>query len=1477
MSVKGESSKRTEATPEPPKVVVGNLHKDIKTKLPERYDGNRPGLKAFLTQIELYLGFNSDKFNSETEQVLYAVTLLEGAALSWIEPFVADYITHRNATGAVTTNSDKTTIDLFLSWKGFREGISTVFGDIDPERTAERTIQNLRQRGSAATYTSEFQRYSGRTDWNDDALKAQYYRGLKDSVKDEIARSERPDSLHDMIELAIKIDNRAYERQLEKRGQYSAGYSKKSKGKNSYWPQPMELDAAQKIRPKPSEEEMARRREKKLCFECGLPGHMASSHKKGKGKKPWEGRRKQLNATGHVHRVVSRDGGLAWQDVLSKGAQQELLATVDEGQLFLVVEIKGESIRALIDSGATGNFVSPKVVGDNGWETRVKEEPYTLYLVDGEEASSGQVEVETLPLVMAAKGQHLEDIQLDVTEMSHDIILGMPWIRKHNPQIDWATGKVTFSNCSCVRKAAWTAPVTLARKEVCATSPEESGHQAQGPLPEQIAAEYREFKEMFEDRKDIRALPEHRPWDHEIPLREGASPPFSPLYRMSEDNLRTLREYVDKYLKKGYIRESSSPAGAPTLFAPKADGTPRWCIDYRKLNDMTVKDRYALPLADQLRDSLRGAKIFTQLDLREAYHLIRMKEGEEWKTAFRTPYGHYECLVMWEGLTNAPATCQRLLHNVLRPYLDKTCVSYLDDILVYSADEEQHRKDVRDVLTALREAGLRLKPEKCHFYEKEVTFLGYVVKPEGISMDPKKVATVLEWSAPACVKDVQSFLGFANYYRRFIKGYSGIAAPLTELTRKDKPFEWNDRAQEAFKELKRVFTSAPVLASFTPDKEIRLETDSSDFAIGAVLSQPNEQGKQQPTAFYSRKLSPAELNYEIYDKELLAIVEAFREWRVYLEGSAHPVQVLTDHKNLIYFTTTKELNRRQVRWAETLASYNFRISYVKGSENARADALSRKPEYLSNKTHESRAILKEENDSLVFNRQQIAATSTLVGDPWTKKIKQQYSDDQLAQHQVAGPTRDFTVNGQGVLLFLGRVYVPARLRKELVTELHGLPAHGHQGIRKTRERIARTYYFPGLRKTVEQVVTNCDTCIRNKAARHAPYGQLTTPKTPDRPWKSVAMDFVVKLPLSTEEWTGRQYDSILVVTDRLSKYAYMIPYREASTAEDLSQVLLRTVIANHGMPDEIISDRDKLFTSKFWTTMTALLGSERKLSTAFHPQTDGQTERINQTMEAYLRCYVNYKQNNWVDLLPLAQFAYNSAESEGTGVTPFFANYGYTPEVYKAPLIDTAHAQGATVKVTELRTLHEELSSDIKFIAARSAMYYNKKHSMGPTLKKGNKVYLLRKNVATKRPSDKLDHKKLGPFQIDKKIGPVNYRLKLPATMQIHPVFHVSLLEPAPPGSPPAPKTEVQQLDPQKEYEVESILDCQYFRNQIKYLIKWEGYPHSENTWEPKANLKCPDLLEAFLRQNPGLPKRDQKGRRPRGPRPGPGQGSAQQ
>lgn len=398
-------------------------------------------------------------------------------------------------------------------------------------------------------------------------------------------------------------------------------------------------------------------------------------------------------------------------------------------------------------------------------------------------------------------------------------------------------------------------------------------------------------------------------------------------------------------IRLGKIRPSKSPAGAPILFVKKKDGSLRLCVDYRGLNRVTIKNRYTLPLGEELRDRISGAKIFSKIDLKEGYNLVRIKQGDEWKTAFRTRYGHYEYLVMPFGLTNAPATFQALINDILREFLDQGVVAYLDDILIYSTDEAEHEELVNKVLDKLIENNLVANPKKSFFHQKVIDFLGFVLSEKGVAMSTDKVEEVLKWESPRTVRDVQVFMGFANFYRRFIRNYSGVCSPITNCLRSDaKNFSWTSAAEAAFLKLKILFTTAPILVHFSPDRQTIVETDASDFALGAVLSQIVD-GKLHPVAFYSRKLNPAKLNYDVWDKEMLGIVAAFKEWRRYLEGPKYTVLLYTDHQNLQYFTTTKVLNRRQARWAEVLAEFNFKIIYRPGSKNGKADALSRRPEY----------------------------------------------------------------------------------------------------------------------------------------------------------------------------------------------------------------------------------------------------------------------------------------------------------------------------------------------------------------------------------------------------------------------------------------------------------------------------------------------------------------------------------------------------
>jgi len=1074
---------------------------------------------------------------------------------------------------------------------------------------------------------------------------------------------------------------------------------------------------------------------------------------------------------------------------------------------ILQATLQGTKVRVMMDSGANRSYVSATVSNWFQDKKTKKKWPYPLTTADGSPMGpdDGMVKEELKDITLII-GTHTETRTLDVVGMQHDVVLGMDWLTQHNPKVDWKNGTLEFPECNHgtrkqgIASKVPTARTVWVRPRVRALA---------GTSDETLPPEYQDFKELFEEKEGLAALPQHKPWDHDIPFEEGKTPThYQGLIPLSKKEEDFLKEYIEKHLEKGFIRPSKSPIAHGVLFAPKKDGTLRPCIDYRKLNAITRKNRYPLPRIDELQDRLLNAKWFTAIDIRDAYYRIRMKEGEEWKTAFRTRWGLYEYLVMPFGLTNAPASFQELINDTLREYLDDFVSAYLDDILIFSKTYDEHVQHVRKVLQKLREKALPLKLKKCEFHKHRIPFLGYMVSTEGIGPDPKKIESVNEWPEPTTVKEIQALLGFFNYYRKFVRNFSSVAAPLSQLTKKDVKFTFDDKCRKAMKELQLRLTTAPVLSLFDPDQQAILETDASDFAIGACLTQKKD-GHKKPIAYYSRKMTGPELNYDIHDKELLAIVEAFREWRVYLEGTTLPVQVYTDHKNLLYWTSTKTLNRRQVRWSEALAGCNFEIHHVRGTENAGADALSRRPDYAKNLDITTTSILQESNGVLKYRKPEVTQICS------------------MSEH------------------------TPDEEKRDIIRLYHDDPMSGHPGVDKTIEIITRNHIWKGLRKDVQGYIAACDTCHKSKTTRHRPYGLLQPLPAPDRPWHTITMDFITGLPPSEEPLTGTKYDSILVLVDKLTKYCYFVPHLTTATAEDMAFVFLKTIVARHGIPEQLVTDRDKLFTSQFWRSFTDQLGIQHRLSTSFHPQTDGQTERMNQSLEQYLRCYLNYEQDNWARLLPIAQIAINNRKA-ATGVSPFYANYGFHPDLQKEAKGLKPIAEKARLSTEQINKLHDKLKTDIGFINDRMAKFANRKRVEGPTLEEGKTVYIVTKNIKTKRPSKKLDHTKIGPFRILEKRSKNVFKLELPATMRIHPVFHISLLEPAPPNAVPGP-VELDNETQQPEYEVDRIMKHKVVRGQLHYLVHWKGYQHSEDTWEPKDNLtNCREALMKYHQKRQG-------------------------
>jgi RNase H-like domain found in reverse transcriptase/Reverse transcriptase (RNA-dependent DNA polymerase)/Integrase zinc binding domain/Integrase core domain/Chromo (CHRromatin Organisation MOdifier) domain len=1205
-----------------------------------------------------------------------------------------------------------------------------------------------------------------------------------------------------------------------------------------------------------------------------------------------------------------------------------------EGKHLVVactLSFAGKSIRtyALIDSGATGlAFIDQDFACFHEIPLTALSKSLALEVIDGRPIASGKIT--HLTVANMAIHDHSENLPMLVTRLGHyPLVLGIPWLERHDVGLRFSSRTVSFGSQYCLSHCS---PGVVSVQAISSALPERpvpsialvgassytrlarqairkglqlfslNLHEVNAALSDKeadmreearriVPPQYHEFLPMFLPQLH-RALPPHRPYDHAIPLRENSTPPFGPLYSLSRNELEAAREWIQDNLRKGFIRASSSPAAAPILFVKKPDGSLRLCVDYRGLNEITIKDRYPLPLIQETLMRIEKAKYFTTLDLPSAYNLIRIREGDEWKAAFRTRYGLFEPLVMQFGLTNAPATFQHLINDTLRPFLDRFCTAYLDDIFIYSSTLEEHQEHVRLVLEALRVAGLGLNPTKCHFNSQRVKYLGFIVTPRGLEMDPTKVDAVRNWPEPRHVKDLQTFLGFANFYRRFIAGYSRVCQPLTELTRKDTPWDWpsNPRRQAAFRHLCTLFTSAPILRHFDFDRPVVVETDSSDYVSAGVLSQPDDTGVIHPVAFFSKKLTPAECNYEIYDKELLAIVRSFEEWRPYLESAPHRIQVLTDHRNLEYFMSTKLLNRRQARWSEFLSRFEFQITYRPGKAGAKPDALTRRSGDLPQEgddrlAHQSQVLLKSHNiDPAIFSAAQVilrgAATSqpssfhappppcedrptpppslnTLFGDG--------YAADPFPDHVIdllrKGATRSkrislaqCSVGPNNRLYYDERLFVPKHdpLRLELIRRHHDIPTAGHPGRAKTLELLCRRYYWPGVRRAVDQYIRNCHTCQRIRTPRHAPYGILKPLPIPVRPWKSIAMDFVTGLPLVDG------YDSIWVVVDRLTKQRHFVACSSAASAEDLADLFLAHVWKLHGLPDDIVSDRGPQFASKFWRRLCHHLRVSPKLSTAFHPQTDGQTERVNGIMEQYLRAYVTYQQDNWPTLLPLAEFAGNNHPSETTGLSPFFANYGFDPRLdfdLEGPANPNPGELKAQEVATYFATLHDWLRAELLRGQHRYQEGADNRRTPAPRFSVGDLVWLRAPNIRSERPSRKLDHRRLGPFPVKRVISSHAYELELPDTMRVHPVFAVSLLDPAAadplPGqrNPPPPPVIV---DNAEEYEIDEILDSKYARKTLKYLVKWVGY--DSPTWEPAHMLNQAVAVDNFHAAYPAKP-----------------------
>ncbi|QRW22613.1 Retrotransposable element Tf2 protein [Rhizoctonia solani] len=763
------------------------------------------------------------------------------------------------------------------------------------------------------------------------------------------------------------------------------------------------------------------------------------------------------------------------------------------------------------------------------------------------------------------------------------------------------------------------------------------------------------------------------------------------------------------------------------------------------------------------------------------------------------------------GLTNAPATFQHFMSELFKDLLDVCIIIYLDDILIYSKDDVSHTQHVHKVLQRLMENQLFCKASKCTFHVTSVEYLGIIVLDKGFSLDKLKIQAVQEWPTPTKVKEVQLFLGH-------------MARPLHNLVKKDTPWRWDTREQEAFKGLKEAITNAPVLCHADPTKPYFLETDASGAALGSILSQQQEDGCLHPLGFLLESFKGAKQNYNTHNKELLAILCSLEYWQIFLEGTLHPITVFTNHRNLEYWKESRTFNHCHAQWHLLLAGYNFQIVYRPGKQSGKPDALSRQSNHADippdNQTMLPNPICV--NVAVVMPKKELQRQieAALDQDKSLEEILQFLQKKSKAPPSIKQAFKDYKMEA-GLLFYQGRTVVldVGALQTELLRIYHDSPLAGHPGGQQTLELLSCTYYWPGICANTYWHVDSCETCQQIQKPKYSPIPPQPL-ELPTRPWQHISYNMIVDLPKDSNN------NSILVILDSFTKYIILVECLKKLKAPALADLFLQHMWKRYGMPKKTVLDCGRVFNNKFLRALYQHLGIDLHFSLAYHLQSNGKME-----------------QKDWVKWLPMAEFAYNNAVHSSTGRYPFKALYGWEPSLTLS---------NVPTNVPEADNIAAQIEAQWQEIKA--ALWQSKTHMIareaGEPLefKIGEEAWLDARNVKLKTLSPKLTKQRLGPFKIIEKISNQACRLELPPTMRIHNVFYVGLLSKVRRDKKRTFKNCLPPVtvDGEEEYKVEGITDAEERDRKWYFWVKWKGYGSKENTWEPWENLKH---VEKFLKK----------------------------
>jgi hypothetical protein len=754
------------------------------------------------------------------------------------------------------------------------------------------------------------------------------------------------------------------------------------------------------------------------------------------------------------------------------------------------------------------------------------------------------------------------------------------------------------------------------------------------------------------------------------------------------------------------------------------------------------------------------------------------------------------------------------MNTIFAPYLRQFILIFFDDILIYSPDLSTHATHLALALQVLQDNKLSVKLSKCTFASSQVEYLGHIISGVGVSTDPAKIAAIADWPSPTNVTQLRGFLGLCGYYRRFVRNFGATCRPLHDLLKKGS-FCWTSPHEAAFQKLKQNMITAPVLGLPNFTIPFILETDASGTGLGSVLMQEG-----RPLAYYSSSLCPKNAALSTYEKEALAIIESLKRWRHYFLG--HKLIIRTDQESLKFMTDQRIASSIQHKLMLKLLEFDFTLEYKKGKENVVADALSRKQ-------HTSLAI-------------------SAVTPTWITEVEQSYCQDtvckllleQLLLDSQSKP--NYSLNA-GILRYKGKIYVGnvPPLKKKLLIALHSSAVGGHSGHKATYQRIKRIFYWPGLKADVENFVRECPTCQKAKGENcHYP-GLLDPLPIPDMAWTHISMDFIEGLPKSN----GKEV--ILVVVDRLTKFAHFVPLSHPYTVQTVAQAFIDNVMKLHGPPIAIVSDRDRIFTSNMWKDIFKALDVQLHYSSAYHPQSDGQTERVNQCVENYLRCMIFADPKKWTTWLPMAEYWYNTSFHNSLQVTPFEALYGFPPPALGEFSIPGTLDKDATEFLTQRQQMLITIKENLQKAQLRMKKYADR-NRVERVFAPGDMVYLklqpYRLAALGLRTSLKLQSKFYGPFRVLDKVGNVAYRLQLPPSVRIHPVFHVSQLKkhlgPAALPSPDLPL--VNEHGMIKTDPVIVLQTRQVPRNNlpvVQWLVQWANLPPEDATWEDAHFIKA--------------------------------------